>query len=52
MNDALYAGFQDNAWPEEGGDFAYSGQVTDFIPMFYCKRNGRFGKIGSDQEFP
>jgi hypothetical protein len=52
MNDALYAGFQDNAWPEEDGDCAYSGEVTDYIPIFYCKRNGRFGRIGSDEEFP
>ena len=48
MNDYLYAGFQDNAWPEEDGECW--GNAADYL--FNRKRNGHFGRIWSDEEFP
>jgi hypothetical protein len=50
MNDYLYAGFQDNAWPEEDGECW--GDAKDYLPVFYRKENGRFGRVWSNKEFP
>jgi hypothetical protein len=47
MNDPAY-GFQDDAWPDEDGECL--GIPANYLPVFYRKGNGRFGKVYSNEE--